>query len=55
MNLFYGYHECDDNNNNNNEDYLTKKGGEITGKLILNKAIIKKNQINKYDIINVNY
>ena len=51
MSLFYGYHDDD----NNNEEYLTKKGGEITGELVLNKAIIKNNPINKYDITNVNY
>ena len=56
MSLFYGYHDGDENNNNNNnKDSLTKKGGEITGELILNKAIIKNNPINKYDIINVKY
>ena len=37
MSLFYGYQD----DNNSNEDYLTKEGGEITGELILNKAIIK--------------
>ena len=52
MSLFYGYHDDDDNNN---EEYITKKGGEITGELILNKAIIKSNPINKYDITNINY
>ena len=51
MSLFYGYHD----DNNNNEEYLTKKGGEITGKLILKEVIIKNNAVNKYDITNVNY
>ena len=46
MSLFYGYHD---------EEYLTKNGGEVTGELILYKAIIKNNPINKYDIINMNY
>ena len=52
MSLFYGYHDDD---NNKNEEYITKKGGEITGELILNKAIIKNNPINKYGITNMNY
>ena len=49
MSLFYGYHDDDESN----EEHLSKKGGEITGKLILNK-VIKNNPKKKY-ITNMNY
>ena len=52
MSLYYGYHKDDDNNN---EEYITKKGGEITGKLILNEAIIKNNPTSDNSNTNVNF
>ena len=52
MSLYYGYHKDD---GNKNEEYITKKGGEITGKLILNKAIIKNKPANDNDITNMSF
>ena len=55
MSLYYGYQDDDDNDNNKNEEYITKKGGEITGELILNKAIIKNNPTSDNSITNVKF
>ena len=52
MSLYYGYHKNDDNKN---EEYITKKLGGITGKLILSEAIIKNKPANDNDITNVNF
>ena len=52
MSLYNGYHKDDDNKN---EGYITKQGGEITGKLILNEAIIKNKPANDNDFKNVTF